>query len=1187
MLKSIADKIRYCCFVAVIMHCAAYAQLTFAATCGNVWPAATTATSPEQLSLPTFTGTSALTLNATLGSGDFHYGTTSLSENTLTVSGGPSTRMYFNGSLSLSGQADINPGGDPEDLIIVVNGSISIAGQVEIKALIYATGSISISGQANIQGAVTALGTVSTTGSASVTYDAAAVSAINSSTLCTSTSYTDPEMAYAGAACDVSNQVVVQFASGSDKQALNSSTVTNTSNYSLTRTAGGSIGINSITYNSASNQAVLTLAASMSSINEYRIAVSGIEDSDGRTITASNDDFYFSTTKNGLVGAYYRNNTGFSGSPTLQVDSTVNESWSSTFGIVWESPWGLWGATKWSMRWHGFVVPGIDGDHFFQTYSDDGVRLYVEDFSSAIINNWTDHSGTTNTAAASTLVADTHYPVQLDYYNRESCGFFFCSGTDGDIQLRWTNPSGVNQVIPSSNLQTCIVASTAVTLGSFTFNTPTNASTCAAASVTVTAIGSDSNTLTTYTDSINLSTSSNHGDWALASGNGTLVNGTADDGAATYTFAATDNGTVTFNLNNTHADVLTVTAADLTAGVSDTSSAITFTDNILQIDENDNLNWDVVAGRGHDFTISYLRKEPDPSTTTCGVPDYDGTVTLQFYRTVTGNDPGGTAPTITSQTVGGNLGSAASVDIAFSDGVGQFTLASTDVGQYSLEVQDATGTFVKDSGGGTINVDGSSLQTVTVRPFGLYLRHVDNSSPASSNPGATDHNGNAFVKAGETFKAIVTGVRYESVDDQSPVDGYPDGHNDNDPATGADLSNNATTASFGNEGESVYLTMQLVAPSGGVTGNLAGTTTIGSFSSGIGSTINLTYDEVGIIEFTAGLDGDGYLATNRAVYGQSGYVGRFYPDHFDIALTAGAATLKNGTGTWDCAFTYQGQAFEYDIHPAVTISAKNSANTTTENYTGDYWKLSGLDYSYAASNLPAGAATTLSYSGGSLTLNDTGSGEGEVEIDNDQLTFTRVNVSPDSGDIPFDPTITLTLTDGDPGDGLEDADGACYEVAGSCANYTLTTTAGATIRYGRLFLDSGYGPETLDVLMSYRAEYWSALGANYGFVINSDDNASGCIGTGVTGVSLTGLTNNLDAGETSATLGSLSDGEGVVTLSAPGDGNDGQVTVTLDGPDWLEYDYDGDGSLDEANGTATFGIYGGREPILHLRETYR
>jgi MSHA biogenesis protein MshQ len=54
-------------------------------------------------------------------------------------------------------------------------------------------------------------------------------------------------------------------------------------------------------------------------------------------------------------------------------------------------------------------------------------------------------------------------------------------------------------------------------------------------------------------------------------------------------------------------------------------------------------------------------------------------------------------------------------------------------------------------------------------------------------------------------------------------------------------------------------------------------------------------------------------------------------------------------------------------------------------------------------------------------------------------------------------------------------------------------------------------------------------------------------------------------------------------LSAPGFGNDGSVSVILDVPDWLEFDWFGSGAADPA-GTATFGRFRGHDRIIYWSE---
>ena len=63
---------------------------------------------------------------------------------------------------------------------------------------------------------------------------------------------------------------------------------------------------------------------------------------------------------------------------------------------------------------------------------------------------------------------------------------------------------------------------------------------------------------TNYAGSVLITTDLGQGDWSVAVGNGTLINGTEDDGAARYTFVPSDNGEVTLYLTETTVSTLNV-----------------------------------------------------------------------------------------------------------------------------------------------------------------------------------------------------------------------------------------------------------------------------------------------------------------------------------------------------------------------------------------------------------------------------------------------------------------------------------------------------------------------------------------------------------------------------------------------------------------------------------------------------
>jgi len=140
---------------------------------------------------------------------------------------------------------------------------------------------------------------------------------------------------------------------------------------------------------------------------------------------------------NGLLGTYF-NNTTLSGTPVLTRAEAINFSWGTG------SPGTGVNADNFSVRWSGTIAPATTGTYRFQTYSDDGVRVWVN--GTRVINNWTDHAPTTNTSSNVSLTAGQRYSVVVEYYER---------GGGAVMQLRWRRPGTTSYVaIPASNLFT-------------------------------------------------------------------------------------------------------------------------------------------------------------------------------------------------------------------------------------------------------------------------------------------------------------------------------------------------------------------------------------------------------------------------------------------------------------------------------------------------------------------------------------------------------------------------------------------------------------------------------------------------------------------------------------------------------------------------------------------------------------
>jgi len=137
----------------------------------------------------------------------------------------------------------------------------------------------------------------------------------------------------------------------------------------------------------------------------------------------------------GLMGSYFNNRT-LSGAPVLVRSEAIDFNWGTG------SPGTGVGTDNFSVRWTGTIDPTVTGVYYFQTVSDDGVRLSVN--GTQLINNWTDHGPTTNTSGGITLTAGRRYTVTLDYYE---------NGGGSEMRWRWRVPGSSSYVaVPANRL---------------------------------------------------------------------------------------------------------------------------------------------------------------------------------------------------------------------------------------------------------------------------------------------------------------------------------------------------------------------------------------------------------------------------------------------------------------------------------------------------------------------------------------------------------------------------------------------------------------------------------------------------------------------------------------------------------------------------------------------------------------
>jgi predicted acyltransferase (DUF342 family) len=108
----------------------------------------------------------------------------------------------------------------------------------------------------------------------------------------------------------------------------------------------------------------------------------------------------------------------------------------------------------------------------------------------------------------------------------------------------------------------------------------TAASTCLPNAITIVAEDASNNPVSNYTGTVNISTSTNHGNWSVNDAdNVTTPNPDTDDnGAVSYSYLLSDAGEIVLDLFNTRAEILTVSVTDAVEAVTSSSVAIAFSD---------------------------------------------------------------------------------------------------------------------------------------------------------------------------------------------------------------------------------------------------------------------------------------------------------------------------------------------------------------------------------------------------------------------------------------------------------------------------------------------------------------------------------------------------------------------------------------------------------------------------------
>jgi len=746
----------------------------------------------------------------------------------------------------------------------------------------------------------------------------------------------------------------------------------------------------------------------------------------------------------------------------------------------------------------------------------------------------------------------TYNTGQADVPTNWKLSFTGASGSDTNIhEIRglkicsnsYTPPSGFSILVDNLSPTTCATNSNGKPV------------------ITVSAHDSSGNVITNYTNTVTLGArvSSPSGSnsttvaWSKVSGsaNGTLSSGNQ------YTFAAADNGVAKFYLTDTNAEDIYISVSENGGTLSTTlSTPLQYRGTAFTVTTPDTLGTGVVAGRNHLMSIT-RSSGCGTDTTYSGAKNLDG-----WYSIATGTHPAGAyAPELCTTNVEGSClpatGSCATLSIAppalnagsnylpaltFTNGVANFCLMTTDVGNYSVNLRDDSNVSVPITG---------SSATLAVRPFAVVASNVKQG--AINNPATSNATGTPMV-AGSAFQAMVAGYLWNSTGDTFS-NGLPGASADYTAITGGGIAHSYADTVVLSPRTPFAPATPFDAPAGtGTAGDLTNSSVALTGGSAILST--LSYNEVGsftlratpsVNYLNAGVDLSTRVAyfTNPDSFASTSWVGRFRPDHF--TLTSG--TPSPGCGT----FTYFGQ--DGFSSTAFTLIAQNSNNITTQNYAGSYAKLAlttWANFGFTVTNPPVGSVLSESdtvpegsWSNGVATVTAWHQLSRPTALTGETNVVVRAAPTDSDG-------VTMAASDVGPS---------------------------TPLRYGRLTLQNAYGSELLALPMSLTAEYWNGTS----WVTNVADSCTALTAP----ADGSGLALNLaSTGTTTSTLSNpLDSGDAGFSLAAPGATHTGYVVVTIASPDWLDFKWDGVHDTDPT-ARATFGIYKGNSKFIYIRELY-
>ncbi len=865
----------------------------------------------------------------------------------------------------------------------------------------------------------------------------------------------------------------------------------------------------------------------------------------------------------GLRGAYFELGSSsvppspLVGTPSAQrVDSTVDFDWGTGGPNI-----GGVGTDHFAAQWDGFLRVEQSGDYRFWVHSDDGVALWLDeqrvqfeqevceqqwwwevcewqDVSAQVL--WEPHSPTSYRSRVTLpLVAGELYPIRMEYWEQ---------AVDAVAHLRWDPPGtqGVTTIPagPLPELGAGLYHCSSPSVIGYSFSHANVGITCETAMVTVTAMGEDGPIAPPAGTHVDLAASSPTAAWLGGAGAAHVFTGDEDD----YSFIR--------YLQQPQAGAMTLSASD---GNVVGASSIEFVDAAFLFHGDTDLNPIPTQVAGvEDSSVIIRAVRTDDETGAC-VARVQGALNVNFGFECTNPTScvtGGPSFLLNGSAIGrNNAGSSSTltpVPVNFNGaGIAAIPIQYNDVGRVRLH---ARVTLPEDEDGPLVSVPGVSNDFV-VKPYAIKITSTD--------PGYSADGG--FVAAGEDFA-----VRLRSENAAGAL--TPNFGNETLPIGGSAPKDNIVVE-FGG----------VTYPAGGE-GDESDFTSGGGFQSvggGIFEAVGFSWDEVGEITLTSALSD--YLGEGPVAQVTSGAIGRFYPHHF--AITESSVSHA-------CNFTDQIYLGHRAVAITYTAEARNEGGVITRNFDSDLLSAGEL---VANSDFYAEEGDTtflevedrVDVDPPSYTWQDGGS---EVEtlgvIERGlgrEAPLTQVSWGVDiTGGLGSRRLVGLDMDAVSSGDCTADD---------SCTSKRLTGQP--ELRYGRLVLDSSFGPESANLPVKLATEYWDGTR----FVPAFDDNCTKIpvaaieFNGNAIGVTIPSRTVTIGGATTTGDYPYLDASEGMVGFAtgkagqyftAPGAEMEFPIQVDLNAHEWLvDSDYTSDNVL---RALIKFGSYRGHDRIIYWRE---